>query len=436
MKHISLKNKLAKFKKHMVREHETTKQEALHVPEQKLSENKAVFPYKDEWKKQHAEAFVFENEYCIVRRIVYPLSFQHGNYPLNALPNVVEEWNKSTLKHPLSCKGHEVRDLFFFDTETTGLGGGAGNTIFLLGQAQVLEDQVVVTQHLLPKPGNEVALYQSFLNQINLKTLVTYNGKAFDWPQVKSRHTLIRNSVPHLPDFGHFDLYHASRRLWKHHLDSVKLAIVEKEILNVNREEDVPGYLAPMLYFQFLQQESPEILTGVLRHNEIDVLSLITLYIHLSKKILNRKDIDDEEEQYEMSRWLMGLKAEKDAYELFEEVSSRSGRMRNKSNLQIANFLKRKGEFQQAARLWRDVFEKSKGMSKFKAGIELAKFYEHREKDLNQALKVVREMLMTIKEQKRNENTHEDKIELDLLKRELRLEGKLTKKYSPGKRKS
>ena len=30
-----------------------------------------------------------------------------------------------------------AEDLFFFDTETTGLGGGTGNTIFLLGHASV-----------------------------------------------------------------------------------------------------------------------------------------------------------------------------------------------------------------------------------------------------------------------------------------------------------
>ena len=35
------------------------------------------------------------------------------------------------------AKGYRPGDLFFFDTETTGLGGGTGNTIFLLGYAYI-----------------------------------------------------------------------------------------------------------------------------------------------------------------------------------------------------------------------------------------------------------------------------------------------------------
>ncbi len=121
----------------------------------------------------------------------------------------------------------------------------------LLGHARVYDDRVVVKQHLLPKPGHEAALYHSFLSEVDIQSLVTYNGKAFDWPQVKTRHTLIRDRVPKLPDFGHFDLLHGSRRLWKHKFDRVSLGTVEKEELGVVRTEDTPGYLAPMMYFHF-----------------------------------------------------------------------------------------------------------------------------------------------------------------------------------------
>ena len=44
--------------------------------------------------------------------------------------------------HPLSAKGMN-QGLFFFDTETTGLIWWAGNTIFLLGYAQVTDKEVV-----------------------------------------------------------------------------------------------------------------------------------------------------------------------------------------------------------------------------------------------------------------------------------------------------
>lgn len=67
-------------------------------------------------------------------------------------------------------------------------------------------------------------------------------------------------------------------------MDRVSLGTVEKEELSVYRKEDTPGYLAPMLYFHFLKTQDPDLMAGVLHHNEQDVLSLISLYIHLSKR--------------------------------------------------------------------------------------------------------------------------------------------------------
>ena len=114
---------------------------------------------------------------------------------------------------------------------------------------------------------------------------MTYNGKSFDWPQVKTRHTLVRDHVPKLPPFGHFDLYHAARRLWKHRLERLKLAVVEEEILGIHRKDDIPGYLAPMIYFDFVESGQPDGMLGILKHNENDILSLVTLYTHLTYQL-------------------------------------------------------------------------------------------------------------------------------------------------------
>ena len=139
----------------------------------------------------------------LISEVKYPLSHQHGHYRFHDFLTAVEIWNKQPVNHPLSAEGHRAEELFFFDTETTGLGGGVGNTIFLLGYASVSGEYLILRQHILPHPGAEVPLYQSFLEKVNYKTLVTYNGKSFDWPQVKTRHTLVREHVPKLP---HLDI--------------------------------------------------------------------------------------------------------------------------------------------------------------------------------------------------------------------------------------
>src|SRR5690606_9275838 len=117
----------------------------------------------------------------------------------------------------------------------------------------------------------------------------------------------IREHVPKLPPFGHFDLYHAARRLWKHRLDRLKLSIVEEEILGVKRKDDVPGFLAPMIYFDFVESKRLEGMLKVLEHNEWDILSLVTLYTQISMQLLNEIPNRTVQEVYEVGRWYASL---------------------------------------------------------------------------------------------------------------------------------
>ncbi|MFC0271656.1 ribonuclease H-like domain-containing protein [Metabacillus herbersteinensis] len=385
---MSIKSKLNRLKKHVSHDQYSRPSEPANVEKE---------PLLDSWAAHQTIKYTYDSQYCLVREVVYPLSFLHGHYQLGEFHRIVELWNQSDSNHPLSCKGHKASDLFFFDTETTGLGGGAGNTIFLLGQAQVFSDKVVIKQHFLAEPGNEIALYQSFLNGINSKTLVTYNGKAFDWPQVKTRHTLIRDSIPKLPSFGHFDLFHASRRLWKNQLESVKLAIVEKEILNIKRENDIPGYLAPMLYFHYLEHQSPDSIIGVMKHNEIDVLSLITLYIHLSLKILHTSERATDLEQFEVAKWLDSVGEKKAAFSTYQALTEKGSKKDHEAKYAMALHLKKEKNWVHALTLWKELSGSSHGEIKTQSEIELAKFYEHKEKRLDLALFYANEANRTLK---------------------------------------
>ena len=205
---MSIKNKLNRLKPHLHHEQEKTQLDVR--PLETLT--KTVDPFMDVWMKEGVVPFYVDGDYCLVREKTYPLDMLHGKYRFLDFKQAVKAWNDSHLNHPLSASGYQAEDLFFFDTETTGLGGGTGNTIFLLGHASITDKEVVLKQHILPQPGSEIPLYKSFLESVNYSQMVTYNGKAFDWPQVKTRHTLIREHVPKLPPFGHFDLYHACEK--------------------------------------------------------------------------------------------------------------------------------------------------------------------------------------------------------------------------------
>ncbi|PRP53803.1 hypothetical protein C7B71_16485 [Bacillus halotolerans] len=401
---MSLKGKLQRMKKHMVLE------EAEHkIEENGTSDIRSDIPFLKEWEAYGVKPFFFEDEYCLIREVEYPLSHRHGHYCFSELDEVIALWNKSSLSHTLSAKGYENNSLFFFDTETTGLGGGAGNTIFLLGHARVYKDRVVIKQHLLPKPGNEVALYQSFLSEVDITSLVTYNGKAFDWPQVKTRHTLIRDRVPKLPEFGHFDLLHGARRLWKHKMERVSLGSVEKEELGVRRKEDTPGYLAPMLYFHFIKAQEPDLLKGVLHHNEMDVLSLISLYIHMSKKILSASDMPKEhDEAYAMAKWFMAHKETGQAVNQLERLKEKSFENKDRALLDLSMLYKKQNRLEDAVPLWEKLSHSQHQNCRYTSAIELAKYFEHKKKEFGKALHTAEQLLAdeASLSEKETENLH------------------------------
>lgn len=414
---MTLKNKLNRLKSHLVREEKSIQNEKQTVME---------IPYLDEWKKENTSPFFFDDSYCFVREVAYPLSYQHGKYRFSDFIEAIHAWNHSDISHPLSAAGYEPDDLFFFDTETTGLGGGTGNTIFLLGHASVSGSNIILKQHILPHPGAEIPLYQSFLENVDYRTLVTYNGKSFDWPQVKTRHTLIREHVPKLPPFGHFDLYHAAKRIWKHKLENIKLSTVEKEILEIERKDDIPGFLAPMIYFDFVERKNPEGMFGILKHNELDILSLITLYTHLSYQLLGLDANQTKKETYEVGRWYQALGDSKLAQNVFSQLAEQTGPEAISAKLALAYEQKKQKNWDEALSLFIEVCKHGTKKAQKEASIEAAKLFEHRKKDYGQALNYAEKAKTIHEEQLKVLRVKSDPFLAELNKRITRLTKKIT----------
>ncbi|OCA90884.1 hypothetical protein A8F94_03175 [Bacillus sp. FJAT-27225] len=392
---MSLKNKLNRLKPHLSASHKSSGHETgEHLNQRpkgewddktRLQEVTAEIRYWEEWKKAGVKAFHFDGNYCLVREVFYPLHHQHGRYQFSDFHEAVSLWEETGIDHPLSAKGHSAEELFFFDTETTGLGGGTGNTIFLLGQARISEKHLHLKQHILPHPGAEVPLYQSFLESVDYRTLVTYNGKSFDWPQVKTRHTLVREHVPKLPEFGHFDLYHAARRLWKHKLERMKLSMVEKDVLGVEREDDIPGFLAPMIYFDFVETGRPDGMLGIMKHNEIDILSLVTLYTHLTFQLCGRDRDRTRQESLEVGQWFSAVGNHSEASKTYSELIDGNDQQAAIARLRLAYSCKKEKQWAEALDLFKAASESPSNEISLEASIESAKILEHRFRDYRSA---------------------------------------------------
>jgi uncharacterized protein len=170
----------------------------------------------------------------------------------------------------------DLSRMLFLDTETTGLSGGTGTVAFLIGLASFRDGALVLEQLVLPNLGCEAPMLARLAERLAVAScVVSYNGKSFDWPLLRTRFLLARMPLPPLPP--HIDLLHTARRVWKPRLGSVRLTEIEREILRFEREGDIDGAEIPGRYFEFLRGAGAERLAPVLEHNQHDVIALAAI---------------------------------------------------------------------------------------------------------------------------------------------------------------
>lgn len=170
----------------------------------------------------------------------------------------------------------------YFDTETTGLSGGTGTRAFMIGAADWLNGQLRVRQLYLTTMGGELAMLQEFATWLPPETiLVSYNGRCYDSPLLKTRYRLARMPDP-ISGLRHLDLLFPTRRFYRGVWENCKLSTIERNALGVVREDDLPGSEAPRAWRDYLRGESARDFRRVIQHNSQDMKSLHSLLNHLS----------------------------------------------------------------------------------------------------------------------------------------------------------
>ncbi len=176
-----------------------------------------------------------------------------------------------------------AEDCFFFDLETTGLSRGAGTVAFMASVGRLerrdTETALAVTQLLLTDfPGEPQflgRLVELFSRSI---AIVSFNGKCFDAQILWNRYLMSGIKPSFLdPDIPHLDLLFPARRLWKDRLESCRLGSLERNILGIERVDDLPGSEAPEAWFSFIRSGATEKLLAVADHNLDDTVSLARL---------------------------------------------------------------------------------------------------------------------------------------------------------------
>ncbi|KGE51352.1 ribonuclease H-like domain-containing protein [Xanthomonas axonopodis pv. vasculorum] len=173
-------------------------------------------------------------------------------------------------------------DLLFFDTETTGLAGGTGTRAFMIGVADWVVDAVQgsglrVRQLMMSTMAAESAMLDLLRTWLTPRiVLSSYNGRCYDAPLLKTRYRLSRRGDP-ISALDHVDLLFPTRRRYRGTWENCKLSTIERQLLRVVREDDLPGSEAPAAWLSYLRGGSARNLRRVVAHNHQDVVTLSLL---------------------------------------------------------------------------------------------------------------------------------------------------------------
>ena len=381
--------------------------------------------YTEQWKTAGLNLIQNDKGFLFVKETFYEQSHIHGNIGLHQLHEAITFMQEKYPDHPLTLA--PGTPFCFYDTETTGL-KGTGVLIFLNGLLKQVENGFLLTQYVLAEPGQEASFLLASEFWKTSKSIITYNGKSFDFPQLVSRWTMNRNTIPPLQEHQHIDLMHSSKRIWKGDLERLKEKHLEDQKLGFVRENDIPGHLAPIIYFDAVKHGDPANLMKVLKHNEWDILSLVTLYI-LSVKLLKEDRVVESSVTYtNIGKWFRDLKSVDASQDWFQFVIENFA----DDEVSIAYYyvglhLKRKHLFDESLKAFHASLTEIVGKYRIDVYMELAKLYEHQLKYLENALEMTRECAdylaktPDVVSEKQQLRLHED-----LQKREARIIRKLT----------
>lgn len=282
--------------------------------------------------------------------------------------------------------------LLLIDTETTGLSGGAGTLAFEIGVGFFTADGLVIRQFVMRDYNEEAAMLAALEEIIRSRSIViSFNGKGFDVPLIESRMTMhrIRSNIGHYP---HFDLLHVCRRIYKLRLKHCNLSALEEAVLGQTRKQDLPGAEVPARYFEYLKTREFALLEDVLSHNLMDVKSLASLTGHVCAAFRAPEQLAFAEDVFSIGKTLMRGGHIQKARGCFKILGHSS--MSAQAHMHLATGYKREKAWSETAEICRQMIACGEGGAW--PHIELAKYYEHIERDPGQALLYAKRALMHI----------------------------------------
>jgi len=284
----------------------------------------------------------------------------------------------------------------FLDTETTGLAGGSGTYAFLIGVGRITPQGFCVRQFFMREFGEEASLLSALSEHLSeFKVMITYNGITYDQPLLETRYRMVRQRPP-FSSLEHLDLLFGARRLWNLRFDSRRLVDLENQILGVERQGDLPGEMIPYVYFEYLRTNEIFRLMPIFHHNAVDILTLacLTAIVPRAFHAPDQAQFSHGAEMVGLARWWRKAEQHENALGLFRQAVERglTDDLLFRTLWDIAALEKKLGRHHAALSVLTDLAG-SRNPWRAAACIELAKHYEHRERNYGMALEMTRQAL-------------------------------------------
>lgn len=248
--------------------------------------------------------------------------------------------------------------------------------------------QFIVRQYILRDFSEEPAQLSAFVDDLlQTSCMLTYNGKTFDIPLLRTRFRINRMEIP-FENYSHLDFVHSCRRIYRRHFDSFNLSLLEKKVLGFERADDVPGHLIPRMYFDYLQNRDDELLLPILNHNRNDIVSLYLLVQETWRRIdlALSEACDDDPLLLSLGNIFYKAGEYDRAKNLLSAIKPRFAPQEiiNESIFLQSHAAKKTRDWDSAVEIWGRMLK----MGKFGCYpyVELAKHCEHRLKDYKAAL--------------------------------------------------
>ncbi len=283
----------------------------------------------------------------------------------------------------------------FLDTETTGLAGGSGTYVFLVGLGYFRGDVFRTDQLFLPDLDSESSFWKQLCARVRgdadgkkFRYLVTFNGKGYDLNLLEYRF-LIHGIEPPFQSLSHLDLLYPTRMLWKRSLENCALQTVEKLILGLRRPPDIPSALIPRTYFTYLRSGYHQPFQSVFEHNRIDVLTMVGL-LAVAVQLLKEPDRRFFASPISSAQLLLLRGQDREAMRLLEVACQEVQWEAERPDLMLllASLKKKLGASDEALALFEELLriQERPPLETFE---EAAKILEHQKRDLEKALDLV-----------------------------------------------